>query len=167
CPKKVERSISEDSQHSQICLKYYNLCLTAKTQSLLRLVAQEPLVASSFSLYPLKEKNLGESLGRRQWWPPHGTVKGFFAPLAQNISKTIPMSDTLGIKEIEKEAKFPKYILFVHSSLSHQRVKCPYKKVDLSWFTGTVNPCPGLYQPICGTDFVTYENPCILCIESL
>uniref|UniRef100_A0A8C8X1D5 Kazal-like domain-containing protein n=1 Tax=Panthera leo TaxID=9689 RepID=A0A8C8X1D5_PANLE len=42
-------------------------------------------------------------------------------------------------------------------------VKCPYKKVNLSWFTGTVNPCPGLYQPICGTNFVTYENPCILC----
>ncbi|XP_025748146.1 serine protease inhibitor Kazal-type 14 [Callorhinus ursinus] len=127
--------MSEDSQHSQVCLKYYSLCLTTKRQSLLReqvqtcflcgegLVAQKPLVASSFSLYPLKEKNLGESLvsGRRQWWPPHGTVK----------------------------------------------VKCPYKKVDLSWFIGTVNPCPGLYQPICGTNFVTYENPCILCIESL
>lgn len=50
------------------------------------------------------------------------TFRVFFARLAQNISKTIPMSDTLGIKEIEKEAKFPKYILFVHSSLSHQRV---------------------------------------------
>ncbi|XP_035569607.1 serine protease inhibitor Kazal-type 14 isoform X2 [Canis lupus baileyi] len=59
--------------------------------------------------------------GRRNWWPPHGTVK----------------------------------------------VKCPYKKVDLSWFTGTANPCPDLYQPICGTNFVTYENPCIFCIESM
>ncbi|XP_077752582.1 serine protease inhibitor Kazal-type 14 isoform X4 [Canis aureus] len=59
--------------------------------------------------------------GRRNWWPPHGTVK----------------------------------------------VKCPYKKVDLSWFTGTANPCPDLYQPICGTNFVTYENPCIFCIESV
>ncbi|XP_045857111.1 serine protease inhibitor Kazal-type 14 [Meles meles] len=47
------------------------------------------------------------------------------------------------------------------------KVKCPYKKVNLSWFTGNVNPCPGLHQPICGTNFVTYENPCILCIESL
>ncbi|XP_015391997.1 serine protease inhibitor Kazal-type 14 [Panthera pardus] len=47
------------------------------------------------------------------------------------------------------------------------KVKCPYKKVNLSWFTGTVNPCPGLYQPICGTNFVTYENPCILCVESM
>ncbi|XP_076994181.1 serine protease inhibitor Kazal-type 14 [Tamandua tetradactyla] len=47
------------------------------------------------------------------------------------------------------------------------RVKCPYKKVDMSWYSGTVNPCPGLIQPICGTNFMTYENPCILCIESL
>uniref|UniRef100_A0A8C0LL74 Serine peptidase inhibitor Kazal type 14 (putative) n=1 Tax=Canis lupus dingo TaxID=286419 RepID=A0A8C0LL74_CANLU len=47
------------------------------------------------------------------------------------------------------------------------QVKCPYKKVDLSWFTGTANPCPDLYQPICGTNFVTYENPCIFCIESM
>uniref|UniRef100_A0A8C7AQY6 Serine peptidase inhibitor Kazal type 14 (putative) n=1 Tax=Neovison vison TaxID=452646 RepID=A0A8C7AQY6_NEOVI len=47
------------------------------------------------------------------------------------------------------------------------KVKCPYKKVNLSWLTGNVNPCPGLHQPICGTNFVTYENPCILCIESL
>ncbi|XP_071063380.1 serine protease inhibitor Kazal-type 14 [Dasypus novemcinctus] len=47
------------------------------------------------------------------------------------------------------------------------KVKCPYKKVDLSWYSGTVNPCPGLIQPICGTNSLTYENPCILCIESL
>ncbi|XP_004587621.1 serine protease inhibitor Kazal-type 14 [Ochotona princeps] len=47
------------------------------------------------------------------------------------------------------------------------KVKCPYQKVDLSWFKATVNPCPGLQQPICGTNFVTYENPCILCVESL
>uniref|UniRef100_G1SVX1 Serine peptidase inhibitor Kazal type 14 (putative) n=1 Tax=Oryctolagus cuniculus TaxID=9986 RepID=G1SVX1_RABIT len=47
------------------------------------------------------------------------------------------------------------------------KVKCPYKKVDLSWYNGTANPCPGLKQPICGTNFITYENPCILCIESL
>ncbi|XP_047586594.1 serine protease inhibitor Kazal-type 14 isoform X1 [Lutra lutra] len=145
------------------------------------------------------------------------------------------MSDTLGIKEIEKEAKLPKhhpvYPLFlfppegrrpqcpVAAKTPHQegvvvvkwgeqwrsastalgrgscngfsssspdmtylsvrvivtisffstefQVKCPYKKVNLSWFTGNVKPCPGLHQPICGTNFVTYENPCILCIESL
>ncbi|XP_053422185.1 serine protease inhibitor Kazal-type 14 [Nycticebus coucang] len=47
------------------------------------------------------------------------------------------------------------------------KIKCPYRTVDLSWYTTTVNPCPGLYQPICGTNFVTYANPCILCIESL
>uniref|UniRef100_A0A8C5UUX9 Serine peptidase inhibitor Kazal type 14 (putative) n=1 Tax=Microcebus murinus TaxID=30608 RepID=A0A8C5UUX9_MICMU len=52
-------------------------------------------------------------------------------------------------------------------SKGNNKVKCPYKKVNLKWFTGTVNPCPGLYQPICGTNFVTYDNPCILCIESL
>uniref|UniRef100_A0A8C8ZSA5 Serine peptidase inhibitor Kazal type 14 (putative) n=1 Tax=Prolemur simus TaxID=1328070 RepID=A0A8C8ZSA5_PROSS len=47
------------------------------------------------------------------------------------------------------------------------KVKCPYKKVSLKWYKGTADPCPGLYQPICGTNFVTYDNPCILCIESL
>ncbi|XP_037656733.1 serine protease inhibitor Kazal-type 14-like [Choloepus didactylus] len=47
------------------------------------------------------------------------------------------------------------------------KVKCPYKYVDLSWFSGTVNPCPGLIQSMCGTNSVTYENPCILCIVSL
>ncbi|XP_014585915.1 serine protease inhibitor Kazal-type 14 isoform X3 [Equus przewalskii] len=47
------------------------------------------------------------------------------------------------------------------------KVKCPFRKVDLSWFSGTVNPCPGLYQPICGTNLITYENPCILCVESM
>ncbi|XP_037364108.1 serine protease inhibitor Kazal-type 14 [Talpa occidentalis] len=47
------------------------------------------------------------------------------------------------------------------------KLKCPYKRVDLSWYRSTVNPCPGLYQPICGTNFMTYDNPCILCIESM
>ncbi|KAM6224250.1 serine protease inhibitor Kazal-type 14 [Rhynchocyon petersi] len=46
-------------------------------------------------------------------------------------------------------------------------VRCPYWKVDLSWYSGTVNPCPSIHQPICGTNTQTYENPCILCIESL
>uniref|UniRef100_A0A8C0C3N4 Kazal-like domain-containing protein n=1 Tax=Balaenoptera musculus TaxID=9771 RepID=A0A8C0C3N4_BALMU len=40
-------------------------------------------------------------------------------------------------------------------------------KSRLSWFNGTVNPCPGIYQPICGNNLVTYENPCILCVESI
>ncbi|XP_057644223.1 serine protease inhibitor Kazal-type 14 [Chionomys nivalis] len=47
------------------------------------------------------------------------------------------------------------------------KIKCPYKKVNLSWLNKTVDPCPGLKQPICGTNFVTYDNPCILCLESL
>uniref|UniRef100_A0A8C3VWK5 Kazal-like domain-containing protein n=1 Tax=Catagonus wagneri TaxID=51154 RepID=A0A8C3VWK5_9CETA len=47
------------------------------------------------------------------------------------------------------------------------QMKCPYENVDLSWFSETVNPCPGLYQPICGNNLVTYDNPCILCMESL
>ncbi|XP_017727639.1 PREDICTED: serine protease inhibitor Kazal-type 14 [Rhinopithecus bieti] len=47
------------------------------------------------------------------------------------------------------------------------KVKCLYEKVKLSCYNGTVNPCPGLYQPICGTNFITYDNPCILCVESL
>nr|AFB83537.1 chimeric Alu/SPINK14 [Homo sapiens] len=52
-------------------------------------------------------------------------------------------------------------------ALWEAKVKCPYEKVNLSWYNGTVNPCPGLYQPICGTNFITYDNPCILCVESL
>lgn len=64
-----------------------------------------------------KSKHLGFSEASS----PIMGFQGFFARLAQKISKTIPMSDTLGIKEIE-ETKFPKYILFIHSSLSHQRV---------------------------------------------
>uniref|UniRef100_A0A2K6F4C9 Serine peptidase inhibitor Kazal type 14 (putative) n=1 Tax=Propithecus coquereli TaxID=379532 RepID=A0A2K6F4C9_PROCO len=55
--------------------------------------------------------------------------------------------------------------IFIHMILSS--VKCPYKKVSLKWYNGTVNPCPGIYQPICGTNLVTYDNPCILCVESL
>ncbi|XP_012305996.1 serine protease inhibitor Kazal-type 14 [Aotus nancymaae] len=47
------------------------------------------------------------------------------------------------------------------------KVKCPYEKVNLSWFNRTVNSCPGLYQPICGTNFINYDNPYILCVESL
>uniref|UniRef100_A0A8I3WC82 Serine peptidase inhibitor Kazal type 14 (putative) n=1 Tax=Callithrix jacchus TaxID=9483 RepID=A0A8I3WC82_CALJA len=47
------------------------------------------------------------------------------------------------------------------------QVECPYEKVNSSWFNRTINPCPGLYQPICGTNFITYDNPCILCVESL
>ncbi|XP_003477380.1 serine protease inhibitor Kazal-type 14 [Cavia porcellus] len=47
------------------------------------------------------------------------------------------------------------------------RIKCPYKTVNLSWLRGTIDPCPWTKQPICGTNSVTYDNPCILCIESL
>ncbi|XP_021006836.1 serine protease inhibitor Kazal-type 14 [Mus caroli] len=47
------------------------------------------------------------------------------------------------------------------------KIKCPYKKVNLSRFNKTVDPCPDLKQPICGTNFVTYDNSCILCVESL
>lgn len=32
------------------------------------------------------------------------------------------MSNTLGMKEIEGEAKFHKYILFIHSSFSHHSI---------------------------------------------
>ncbi|KAI5280652.1 Serine Protease Inhibitor Kazal-Type 14 [Manis pentadactyla] len=42
-------------------------------------------------------------------------------------------------------------------------VKCPYKKVDLSWLSATMNPCPGLNQPTSATS----ANPWALCIESL
>ncbi|XP_024432537.1 serine protease inhibitor Kazal-type 14 [Desmodus rotundus] len=47
------------------------------------------------------------------------------------------------------------------------KVKCPHRKEDFSLFRVTVNPCIGIYQPICGTNMVTYDNPCTLCIESL
>ncbi|KAM5298225.1 serine protease inhibitor Kazal-type 5 [Ctenodactylus gundi] len=66
-------------------------------------------------------------------------------------------------------------VLFLPTPLSSARItrpvnvqiKCPYKKVHLDHFHGTVDPCDGLKQPVCGTDFVTYDNPCILCVESL
>ncbi|XP_044889680.1 serine protease inhibitor Kazal-type 14 [Felis catus] len=77
----------------------------------------------------------------RHWWPPHGAVKS--------------------------RCDLPVCVILMSFFSNQFQVKCPYKKVNLSWFTGTVNPCPGLYQPICGTNFVTYENPCILCVESM
>ncbi|XP_059555525.1 serine protease inhibitor Kazal-type 14 [Myotis daubentonii] len=59
-------------------------------------------------------------------------------------------------------------VILIVSFFSIQlQVKCPYKKVDLSWFKGTLKPCRGIYHPVCGTNLVTYENPCILCVESL
>nr|XP_036848428.1 serine protease inhibitor Kazal-type 14-like [Manis javanica] len=42
-------------------------------------------------------------------------------------------------------------------------VKCPCKKVDLSWLSATMNPCPGLNQPTSTTS----ANPWALCVESL
>ncbi|XP_049724717.1 serine protease inhibitor Kazal-type 14 [Elephas maximus indicus] len=47
------------------------------------------------------------------------------------------------------------------------KVKCPYRKVDLSWYSSTMNPCSDVHQPICGTNVQTYDNPCILCTESM
>lgn len=58
-------------------------------------------------------------------------------------------------------------ILIVSFFSTQFQVKCPYKKVDFSWFQEIVNPCPGLYQPICGNNLITYDNPCILCVESM
>ncbi|XP_057574780.1 serine protease inhibitor Kazal-type 14 [Hippopotamus amphibius kiboko] len=61
------------------------------------------------------------------------------------------------------------FFTLIHLALpfDESTVKCPYKKVDLSWFKGIVNPCPGAYQHICGSNLVTYDNPCILCVESM
>ncbi|XP_040097482.1 serine protease inhibitor Kazal-type 14 [Oryx dammah] len=63
----------------------------------------------------------------------------------------------VGISDVNGEKESPR----------QRAVKYPYNKVDFSWFQGKVNPCPGLYQPICGNNLITYENPCILCIESM
>nr|KAF6482216.1 putative serine peptidase inhibitor Kazal type 14 (putative) [Molossus molossus] len=71
------------------------------------------------------------------------------------------------------------FFILIHRVLSGRRgwwppygnimVQCPYKDVkeDLSGAGEIPDPCSGAYQPICGTDFQTYKNPCLLCIESL
>ncbi|XP_046315956.1 serine protease inhibitor Kazal-type 14 [Marmota monax] len=47
------------------------------------------------------------------------------------------------------------------------KIKCPHKKMNLCWFSQRPDPRPDLKQPISGNNFVTYDNPCVLCLESL
>ncbi|XP_022445631.1 serine protease inhibitor Kazal-type 14-like [Delphinapterus leucas] len=82
--------------------------------------------------------------GPPHWRPPHGNIK--FSLQNQGVTLNDLMFYNFKIR-VSLE------IFLVESRLS--------------WFNGTVNPCPGIYQPICGNNLITYENPCILCVESM
>ncbi|XP_037658014.1 serine protease inhibitor Kazal-type 7 [Choloepus didactylus] len=49
------------------------------------------------------------------------------------------------------------------ASLSLPMMDCSiYKKYPV-----VAIPCPITYQPVCGSDYITYGNECLLCTESL
>ncbi|XP_004460740.1 serine protease inhibitor Kazal-type 7 [Dasypus novemcinctus] len=49
------------------------------------------------------------------------------------------------------------------ASLSLRTVDCSiYKKYPV-----VAIPCPITYLPVCGSDYITYGNECLLCTESL
>ncbi|XP_032952622.1 serine protease inhibitor Kazal-type 7 [Rhinolophus ferrumequinum] len=49
------------------------------------------------------------------------------------------------------------------ASLSITMVDCSiYKKYPV-----VAIPCPITYMPVCGSDYITYGNKCLLCTESL
>uniref|UniRef100_H0WIH8 Serine peptidase inhibitor Kazal type 7 n=1 Tax=Otolemur garnettii TaxID=30611 RepID=H0WIH8_OTOGA len=48
-------------------------------------------------------------------------------------------------------------------SLCEFKMDCSiYKKYPVA-----VIPCPITYLPVCGSDYITYGNECLLCTESL
>lgn len=96
--------------------------------------------ATCFHISQLQEENwLGDFesgwnmvniLNQNIWiWVKHffplWAFRSFFCPVGTEISKTFPMSITLEMKEIEREAKCHKYVLFIDSSFSHHGVAGP------------------------------------------
>ncbi|XP_070425381.1 serine protease inhibitor Kazal-type 14 isoform X1 [Equus przewalskii] len=120
-------------------------------------------VLSSLSFFIMIRLVLTSAAGPRQWWPPHGPVKHDLI----HGARSTPRIQTGEPRDSEVELTTLTTTSPGRSPIIFFNVKCPFRKVDLSWFSGTVNPCPGLYQPICGTNLITYENPCILCVESM
>nr|XP_012597007.1 serine protease inhibitor Kazal-type 7 [Microcebus murinus] len=55
-------------------------------------------------------------------------------------------------------------------TLRKEAANLPLTTVDCSIYKKypvAVIPCPITYLPVCGSDYITYGNECLLCSESL